>query len=310
ELAAHARELAMPVVWGRCWETEGRPPYWPWVQIIRSLIRDHSPQTMAKVLGPRFAHLGQIVPELRALASFTRDEGSPDAESTRFDLFDATSSMLRAVAETTPLLLVLDDLHAADLPSLSLLEFVTHQLVEARILIIGTYRLVEASQEPAIAGLVGLIGRAGREGHLAGLSEDDVGHFIEAAAGRSVPGRLLRRIHRETEGNPFFIDEMIRVLEPRAAVGNWARSGAAGLPIPHGVRAAIRQRLAPLPAECRRILAAAAVSGREFELVVVAGGGGTPVYVLLEQLSVAAERDVVARMPGTPGRYRFSHALV
>jgi tetratricopeptide (TPR) repeat protein len=308
EIGARATELEMHAIWGRCWEAEGRPPYWPWVQVIRSLVRDHSPQALAEALGPRFAHLGQIVPELRALASVTRGEGSQEGESTRFDLFDATVGMLRAAAATTPLLLVLDDLHAADLPSLSLLEFVTHELVEARILVVGTYRPVEA--EPAVAGLIALIGRAGRDVPLAGLSEKEVGRFIEATAGRPVPGRLVRRIHRETEGNPFFIDEMVRVLEAGADGGRWALQGAAGLPIPHGVRGAIRQRLAPLSPECRSILAAAAVSGREFELAVLARLRETTVEALLGELGVAAVRDVVGRVPGTAGRYRFSHALV
>ena len=309
ELAARAAAGGMSALWGRCWEAEARPPYWPWIQVIRPLLRDGVSEQLAALLGPGLAYLAQVMPELRNSLPRAAPAPSLDSESARLRLFDATATFLAHAASTAPLVIVLDDLHWADLPSLRLLEFVANVLPQSRVLAIGAYREVEASREPAVAEVLSRLARSGRHIPLWGLSEPEVGRFIEMTAGCAAPAAVVQAIHRETDGNPFFVDEVVRCL--RAQVGDpWALPAAAGLPISQGVRGAIRQRLAPLPPGTRTVLAAAAVIGRAFEVALLAALCELSLDALLEALTPALEHDIVARVPGTPGRHRFSHALV
>src|SRR5262245_9265197 len=309
ELAAPAADRGMSALWGRCWDAEARPPYWPWIQIIQPLARQGVDEALAAVLGPGLAHLAQLVPELRHTVPRAAQPTSLDSESARLRLFDTTATFLAHAAAQTPLLIVLDDLHWADLPSLRLLEFVANTLPQTRMLVIGTYREVEASQDPAVATVLGRLARSARHIPLWGLSESEVGRFIAIAAGRAAPEAVVQAIHRETDGNPFFVDEVLRCLRPQAGEP-WGLPTAASLPISQGVRGAIRQRLAPLPEGARSVLVAAAVIGRAFEIALLAALCERSVEVLLEALTPALEHDIVARVPGTAGRYRFSHALV
>jgi predicted ATPase len=309
ELAARVGERRMLALWGRCWEAEARPPYWPWIQIFRRLLRDGVSEDLAAALGPGIAYLAQIMPELREAMPRAPLAASLDSESARLRLFDATANVLAHAASSVPLVLLLDDLHWADLPSLCLLEFVAHELPHTRILAIGTYREVEARHEPAVAEILGRLARSARHLPLWGLNEAEVGRFIEMAAGQAAPHAVVRAIHRETEGNPFFVDEVLRCLRAQAGE-QWAVPAAAGLPISQGVRGAIRQRLAPLPPQARSVLAAAAVIGRDFDSALVAPLCELSGEALLDVLTPALERDLIARVPGTPGRHRFSHALV
>src|SRR5262245_24698507 len=309
ELTARAAARGISALWGRCWEAEARPPYWPWVQIIRPLLRDGVSEELAAALGPGLAYLAQVLPELRPIVARTPSTPSVESESARLQLFDATVTVLAHAAAPAPLVVVLDDLHWADLPSLRLLEFVASQLPRTRILAIGTYREIEARQEPAVAELLGRLARSARHIPLWGLSEGEVSRFIALAAGHAPPDPLVQAIHRETEGNPFFVDEVVRCLRAQTGDG-WEVPAASGLPISQGVRGAIRQRLAPLAPEARSVLAAAAVIGRAFEVTLLAALCELSAEALLGTLTPALARDVVARVPGTPGRYRFSHALV
>ena len=308
ELAARAAESGISALWGRCWEAEARPPYWPWIQIIRPLLREGVSEELAAALGPGLAYLAQVVPELRQSVPRAVPSPSLDSESARLRLFDTTATFLAHAGARAPLLIVLDDLHWADLPSLRLLEFVAQTLPQTRVLAIGTYREVEASQEPTVAEVLSRLARGARHVPLRGLSEPEVGRFIAMTAGRSAPDAMVHAIHRETDGNPFFVDEVLRCLGAPADEP-WALP-AAGLPISQGVRGAIRQRLAPLPPGARSVLAAAAVIGRAFEIALLAALCEQSVEALLEALTPALEHDIAARVPGTAGRYRFSHALV
>jgi tetratricopeptide (TPR) repeat protein len=294
------------VIWGRCHEADGRPPYWPWAQAIRSCARHVDPAELAATLVPDALPLAEIIPELRL---HVKDLGAcgrtVDPETARFRLFQALTVLLRRVAAVQPLLLILDDLHWADLPSLRMLEFLAHELPDVPILVVATLREVEVRRAPAVAEIVDRLGRLGRRLSLAGFRVDEVLRFVEAAAGQPVPEAVAHRLHRDTEGNPFFLDEIVRQFR---GAGGWSASSP--IPLSHGVRSAIRQRLAPLPEATRRLLSAAAVAGREFDLALMEAGVSTPRSVLLEQLAPAIDVEVVRRVPDRAGRYRFSHALI
>lgn len=308
ELARRAAAAGVRVHWGRCREVEGRPPYWPWVQVIQSHVREADPAKVARELDASARPLGLLVPELRPhLDADAETPARPESETPRFLLFEAMASFLRRIAEAQPVLLILDDLHWADLSSLLLLDFLAHELAAMPLAVLGTYREVEVRRDPAALQVIDSLGRKGRQLALGGFTLDEAVRFIESSTDEVVPAAVAMRLHRETEGNPFFLDEVVRLFR---GGGEWFASAKAGFPISQGVRGAIRQRLAPLGSETRRVLSAAAVAGREFDLTLLEGGTDTARGTLLDVLGPAIEIEVITGVAGKPGRYRFSHALV
>ncbi len=311
ELAREAAERGGVALWGRCWEGEGAPPYWPWVQVIRALLQGVPAEELRPAVGAGAPYLVPLVPELgerfRDLPALST---SPRSEHARFYLFDAVATLLRSAAQRTPLVLVLDDLQWADAPSLLLLQFLAHELRDVRILLLGTYREVEVRQAPAVAEILGALGRDGHHVPLRGLGEEEVRRFLEETIGRSPAPVLVRAVHRETEGNPFFVDEIVRLLVAERALERHEDPSPGRFPVPQGVREAIRCRLAPLPPPAREALALASVVGREFDLAILHRACGLDPEALLETLGPALAREIVVREPGGVGRYRFAHALI
>jgi len=310
ELAREAAERGGVALWGRCWEGEGAPPYWPWVQVIRALLQGVPAEELRPAVGAGAPYLVPLVPELgerfRDLPALST---SPRSEHARFYLFDAVATLLRSAAQRTPLVLVLDDLQWADAPSLLLLQFLAHELRDVRILLLGTYREVEVRQAPAVAEILGALGRDGHHVPLRGLGEEEVRRFLEETIGRSPAPVLVRAVHRETEGNPFFVD-IVRLLVAERALERHEDPSPGRFPVPQGVREAIRRRLAPLPPPAREALALASVVGREFDLAILHRACGLDPEALLETLGPALAREIVVREPGGVGRYRFAHALI
>ena len=142
------------MLWGRGWEDAGAPAYWPWVQALRTLLRTVTSEAIRGYLGSGAADVAQMLPELRTIVPDLPSR-SPDSDAARFQLFDSTTDFLRNAARERPILVVLDDLQAADTPSILLLQFLASQLGDMRLLIVGTYRDVELTPEhpltPAIA---------------------------------------------------------------------------------------------------------------------------------------------------------------
>src|SRR5881628_1872507 len=309
ELSHEAAERGHLVLWGRCWEGEGAPPYWPWIQVIRAYLRiAHSDGGSRVAGGAGAAYLAQLVPELGGLQS-PAPSVPPQSEHARFYLFDAVATFLRSRPDHTPLVLVFDDLQWADTPSLLLLQFLVHELRDTAMLVVATYRELEARQNPHVADVLGALARDGRHLPLRGFAEEEVALFIEGKTGRSASAALVRAVHRETEGNPFFVDEIVHLLVG-GAPERWDATVARRLPVPQGVREAIRRRLAPLPAPCKDALTLASVVGREFGLGALQRACGLGADALLEVLRPALGREILVRDPRTAGRYRFPHALI
>jgi DNA-binding SARP family transcriptional activator/tetratricopeptide (TPR) repeat protein len=310
ELARRARRAGVRVLWGRCWEEGGAPAYWPWVQAIRGYVRESEPDRLGADLGPGAADLAQMLPELRQLLPDLGPAESLEGEGARFRLFDSIAAFLREASRTQPLLLVLDDVHAADEPSLLLLRFVGRQLGEGRILIVAAYRDVDPGPSPALASTVAELLREPVVQRLSlhGLSAGAIADFIREFAG-VVPGPgLAAAIHAEADGNPLFVQEVVRLL---AAEGKLEESIAEGeLVIPQGVRDMIDRRLRGLSDECRSLLELAAVLGRDFGLVALERAAGTPIDELLARLDEATRARLVTELPGSLGRLHFAHALV
>ena len=315
ELAAHAAVRGGRILWGRCWEGGGAPAYWPWVQAIRTYVRNIDADSMRAQVGSHAAYLAHLVPELSArIPEWSAAAGaiSLESEHARFQLFDAVTGFLRNAAARQPLVLVLDDIHAADQPSLLLLHFVARELRDLPLLVITTYREVEVRRTSWRAVLLGELARESRRIPLRGLSAEAVARFIARSAQQAPPPALVDAVYEATAGNPFFIDEVVRLLAAEGRLqqpdqlGTWLGS----FRVPDAVREAIHRRLDPLSAEVREVLSTASVIGREFEQAPLQHVCGLPSDRLLDILADVAAVGLLIEVPGTVGRYAFSHALV
>ncbi|MGW5054349.1 ATP-binding protein [Actinokineospora sp. NPDC004072] len=279
--ADEARRQGALVLSGSCWDSDSVPGLWPWVQVVRALRRGAAEGEWARAEEAA----GDALPVLL---------GERPAESSgEFPLFDAVTSALVAVSQTRPVVVVLDDLHWADAASVRLLAFAAQHAWFERLLLVGTYRDVD------IAGtghpLDSLVLSKATTLTLTGLTVDEVGDLIAlTGVDRPDPG-LVAEVHRRTGGNPFFVEQIARLW-------HGARTGA----VPPGVREAVRRRLDALPADTHRLLAWAAVLGREFDAALLAAATGRT------DVGRVLNRAIAARLitPIGPGRYGFVHDLV
>ena len=238
-------------------------------------------------------------------------------EQARFRLFDSITAFLKSAGKRQPLVLVLDDLHWADQPSLLLLEFVAKELGDARLMLIGTYRDMELSRQHPLSKSLGELTRSAAGGFqrvlLRGLDQEDVGRFIELASGVAPPTGLVEAVHRQTEGNPLFITEVVRLLvqEGELTQEKAGQRDFWSVRIPEGVREVIGRRLDRLSERCNETLTVASVVGREFTLEQL-----SPLIEdisgdrLLEVLDEALSARVIEELPRAVGRYQFTHALI
>ncbi len=309
ELQVLAEAAGMQASWARCWDGGGAPAFWPWTVLLRPLLASTDAAAVAARLGLAAAPLVHLVPELRAQRTpvpAPPPPGAFDSERARFPLFDAVARVLRELAQDRPLLLLFDDLHAADEASLLLLRFVARDLHGARLLIAATLRERDPDIDPATAQLLARLGRAGTHLPLAGWSEEETAQFVTAASGTAPPPGFIARLQELTEGNPFFVDEIVRL---RLAAGGGRLPPAPGGPLPGSIRATIEEHLRRLPAASREALELAAVIGREFDFAVLRAALEVDAAALLAALAPAQAAGVVSERQAAP-RFAFAHALI
>ncbi len=214
EAAAQACDRGFKVAWGRCWEAGGAPAYWPWVQSLRACVRGLYGEELQAHLGAGAPFVAQIVAEVAEILPDVRPPPPMGAEGGRFRLFDAVATFLRNAGAGQPLMLVLDDLHAADAPSILLLRFVARELGDARVLVLGAYRDIELDRGHPLTVALAELSREPAATHLRmpGLAEADVGRLIQQTARVAAGGSVVATVHRYTEGNPLFVAEVVRLL--------------------------------------------------------------------------------------------------
>jgi tetratricopeptide (TPR) repeat protein len=312
EFGARVRAGGVQILWGRCWEAGGAPPYWPWVQLLRSYFRGHGSDAALARMGRGAADMAQILPEIRELLPDLQAPPTVDPDSARFQLFDSTASFFLIAAESEPIVLVLEDLHAADTPSLLFLRFLAELVGGGPLLILGTFRDVELTPDHPLTTSLAELSRepSTRRIHLRGLAENDVALFVEAASGVPPPPPLVYALHRETKGNPLFLGEAVRLLAVEGRLGNLADPAALRVAVPRGVRDVIVRRLGHLDGACRNALSLASVLGTEFATEALQGLSAIGSDELLDVLDRAVEAGLLAEVPGSLGRVRFSHDLV
>jgi class 3 adenylate cyclase len=312
EFATYAGLRNAQVLWGRCYEGEGAPAYWPWVQVIRSYVHDREPQALMSEMGPGAADIAQVVSEVRERLPGLPEPPALEPEQARFRLFDSITTFLKNAGNRQPIVLVLDDLHWADKPSLLLLQFLARELRGARLMVLSTYRDVELRRQHPLSQTLGELARQQLSHRilLRGLTGRDVARFIELTAGRKPPEALVDAVYRETEGNPFFVNEIVRLLVADGRLEHPEEVKSWSVTIPQGVREVVGRRLDHLSEACNRVLTVASVIGREFGLDALERVSDVKGDRLLEVLEEAAGARVVTEIPRAVGRYSFTHALI
>ena len=283
EAAGRAAAQGALVLWGRCSEAEGVPAFWPWAQVVRAAADTGArPPEAVKALG-------------WAAPATAEPAGVFDAaaDRARFRLFEATAGFLATLADSRPVLVVVEDLHWADPDSLALAEFAARQLSGQRVLLIGTYRDEEVTgQLRQLAGSASLI-------PLGGLGPAHVGELMARLLGRAAGEDEARRMWDRTSGNPLFVTELTRLAAARRG------TAVTGLAAPDvgSIRDVIERRLARLPQDCVRTLAAAALDAPVLRPSLLQHALDVDVEAHLEQ---AAAAGVLAR---TGNGLRFAHDL-
>ena len=317
DFACTAHAEGTLVLYGRC-EENLATPYRPWSELLCHLVEHGGDGLLAPLGRSSVADLARIVPPLRERA----DEEPEDTEAAgdQYALFAAIATLLAAVANDQTVVLVLDDLHWADQESVALLSHVVAELPSARMLIVGTYRQTDLEADDALTRASAQLHREVGVERLAmrGLADQEVVALLEAVAGHALDdeGRsLAHSLWAETSGSPFFAIEMLRHLAESGSIvqdeeGRWTSAvDLRTIELPQSVRDVVGQRIQRLGDEARRVLSAAAVIGREFDLVVLAGALDTGQDEALDVLERAMEAGLVAEV-GAADRFTFTHALV
>jgi class 3 adenylate cyclase len=317
ELARSVAADGAHVLGGRCDEDLG-VPYQPFAEALRHYVRGLG--GMSPVLGEGCGDLVRLLPELAALVPGLPDPVRSEAEVERYRLFDAVLSWLTALAAEAPVLLVLDDLHWAAKPTLQLLRHLVRASEPDRLLVVGTYRDTDLSRTHPLAEMLADFRREPIVTRMAvrGLDVAGVGAYLEAVAGHDLDERALalaEAIHAETEGNPFFVGEVLRHLSETGAIyqrdGRWTSDltiEQAG--IPEGVREVIGRRLSRLSDQANLVLSRAAVMGLTFDARLLP----TVCELSEDDVDLALDEGIRARLvepsQGSATRFQFAHGLV
>jgi predicted ATPase len=232
------------VLWGSAWEDGGAPPYWPWVQVLRSYGRQAGAEALAEAAGPQAAVLGQLLPELG-----TAPAPAGPASGARFALFEAVCGVLDRASQSAPLVVILDDLHAAGRPSALLLRFAAAVRL-SRVLLLATYRTAEAAIDPDVSDVIATLESVSPPLTLAGLSAGDIRRMLPGA-----DAGMLAVVQRRGEGNPLFVSQVARLLGQGAAT-------VEEMPVPAGIRQAVRRQVTGLS----ELTAATGLGGRPRQL--------------------------------------------
>ena len=275
ELLADARERGMLTFTGHCYE-EGTAPFTPFVEILEQMVRQIPADVLREALGDAAPDVVRLVPEIHRVV----DDIPPPAELTpeqqRRVLFNAVLDLFRRLGARQPVVLLLDDLHWADDTTLGLLQHVAPHLAGIRLLAVGTYRDVELDVgKPFGKAMAALVRQKQAERlRLRRLPQEAVAELLTALGGSEPPRTLVQVIFHETEGNPFFVGEVFQHLSEEGKLfdeaGDWQTDVSIDeLDVPEGVRLVIGRRLERLSEATPKLLTAAAVVGRRFDLKLV-----------------------------------------
>ena len=320
QVAAAAHGEGATVVFGGCDDGAG-VAFQPWARALGAWCAAVDGDVLAERVGPLGGELARIVPSLASRVAGLAPPLLSDPESDRLRLFEAVAELLGAIGRVTPVVLVLDDLHWADAPSLLLLRHVLRSTVATRLLVLATYRDTDLDRTHPLAALLTDLRRSDsaqvERVALGGLGVDDVNAFVRFASASeldSVGERLARAVFEETNGNPFFVGEMIRHLVASGTVVHdgerWTLArDLDDVGLPEGVREVIGRRLSTMSTRTNEVLAVAAVVGPRFDAAIVASAMKADLDEVLDACDEATQTRLLTE-GAVAGSYAFAHALV
>ncbi len=297
---------------GRAHESGGAPAYWIWVEALRPYIAQADPDDLVSLMGPGAPEISELVP-MAAANRLPAQATAFEPEQARYRMFDSVTTFLTNVARRAPLVLVLEDLHWADKPSLLLLQFLAREIAGVPIWVVATYRDSEINERHPLSFTLAALRREAQLERivLGGLDRDEVGALVREWSDGEVGDELVDTLVRTTEGNPLFVLEMLQHWREEGVIDAEPIDGAGlSVSIPQGILEVIGRRLDRLSAECRRVLTVAAVLGHEFDYRVLAPVVDCGDEALIEHLDEASAARLVTELPVTVGRYSFTHSLI
>jgi tetratricopeptide (TPR) repeat protein len=318
QLIREAEHRGALAVFGRCYESEGAVPYSPFVEMLEQALAIMPPDIVRADMGDDAAEVARMVPELRRRFP---DIGEPlelPPEQQRRYFFNAVAAFIARGSARFPLVLVLDDVHWADEPTLLLLEHMAAQMPELRVLGVGTYRDVELELARPLAATLERLVRA-RNAERLSLKRFDragVAVMLAALAGKPAPDAIVDAVFDETEGNPFFVEEVFWHLAEEGKIFDDAGEFRADLTVdeldvPESVRLVVGRRLERLGTEAQKVLAAGAVVGRAFPFALLGAITDTDGDRLLDILEDAeAAKVILAEESDGDVHYSFAHELI
>jgi DNA-binding SARP family transcriptional activator len=316
QLATRAASDGGTVLYGRC-EEELVLPYQPWVAALQEAVAVAPEDELRAYVTDHGGDLARLAPGLSRRLPGAAAPHESDPETERYLLFGAVVRFLSRISRNRPALLVLDDLHAAETGTLLLLRHLAGAGAAMRLLVLAAYRSSEVTRGGPVQSTLADLHRHGdvERLELTGLGEAEVARLMKTAAGRELDAAALAlagEIWRETDGNPFFVIELLHHLHESGAVdGRFEVTGSlAGLGLPRSVREVIALRVQHLHERALDVLTTGAVIGREFDLDLVAPVSGLPEGDVLDLLDSAVDAVLLTEVPDRPGRFSFVHALI
>ena len=323
EFGLYASLRGAQVLTGRAYEGEVALPYRPFVEAFRQYVQGRPDPLLRQELGEGAPEVAKLVSEVRRRFPDIPEAPPLEPDAERLRLFESVSAFVRNAAAANPLVLLLDDLHWADKPSLLLLRYLARSVAGQRVLVLGAYRDVELDRTHPLSEVIATLRREQlyRRLLLRGLSEEDVLALLtaiepseESAAARRA---LATALYRETEGNPFFMREVLSHLVEEGKLyregGRWTSNvtSPSELGIPEGVREVVGRRLSRLSEGCNRVLTLASTmtGGFSWEELKAITGESEP--ALLDLLDEALAAQLIQERRGDhAGTYDFTHALI
>ncbi len=319
EAAAEARQRGFLTLTGHCYEMQGAPPYIPFVEVLQAAAQLASPEGLREALGDAAPEVARLIPELyRALPDIGPPLGPPPEEK-RHDVFNGVMEFLRSTAQRGPLLLMLEDLHWADESTLLLLRHIAPCVDQTPLLIVGTYRDVELGVDRPLAQALAELHRhrLAQRLSLRRLGQPAVSSMIEGLSGQAPSPALVRAVWSATEGNPFFVEELLRHLLAEGDIFDEegrlrADVRADELVVPEGVRLLAVGWLRRVSEETGRLLMEAAILGGSFSFEMLQATTGMETDGLLDALDEAerAHLVVTSSSNGSDILVGFTHELI
>jgi tetratricopeptide (TPR) repeat protein len=312
EITIQAAVDGAVVLTGGCYEYEATTPYLPFVEAFRRWVREEqNDDKLRETLGDSAPQLAKLAPEIETrLGPFPQPpQLAPHEERLLF--FDAVAQVFCNIARRQSLLFYADDLHWADRGTLWLLGHLLRRLQDERVLIVGAYRETELDRaHPLAKSLVDWNReRLSTRIVLRRFNSEETSDQLGALLGENVSGEFAVAVHRETEGNPFFVEEVLKALVERGSVrresGRWKRCDMDDLVIPQSVKEAIGNRLDRVSQECNELLRLGSILGKVFTFHELAAAAEQSEDALLDALDEATGAQLIVSASGES--FSFTH---